>query len=392
MTQALPVLICGAGIGGAALARALSRVGIPCRLFERAPVLHEVGSGLGVTMNGVRALGHIGLDERVREIGAPIEHAEFSSRTGRSLSRTSMRDVAPGAAESNFVMHRADLHGALLDALPGGIVSTGAEGLGFDEGSEGVILHLKGGLEVHGSMLVGADGLHSAVRRQLHGPEPLRYSGQTCYRGIARMPPVIPGVLREVQGRGRRVGICPLDRERIYWWAAINAPEDSRDDPLQRRARILEDFAGWPFDFPEMVRRTPVDAILRNDLVDRGPRSRWGRDRVTLLGDAAHPMLPNLGQGACTAIEDAVVLARCLAVHAEDRRKGLRAYEREREQRTSAVIRDSWIFGVAARWERAGAVRIRELALRLTPGSLQRRQMRFYMEYDTGPLPVASVR
>jgi 2-polyprenyl-6-methoxyphenol hydroxylase-like FAD-dependent oxidoreductase len=384
-----PVLIVGAGIGGVALVRALARVGIPCRVYERAPALREVGSGLGVTPNAVRALEHLGLGEQVREIGAPFEAAEFSNDAGRTLGRTRIRDIDPEAAGRTFVMHRAELHRALLDGVPDGIVHPDAECVGFADDGAGVTLRQRDGAEVRGRALVGADGLHSVVRRQLHGQRPTRYSGQTCYRGIAAMPPPHPGVLREVQGRGLRCGICPLDDARVYWWAAVNAPEGESDDPAGRRERVLETFAGWPFGFPEMVRRTPADAILRNDLVDRGPNARWGRGRVTLLGDAAHPMLPNLGQGACTAIEDAVVLARHLATE-PDVRAALRGYERERHRRTTRVVRDSWIFGVLAKWESPLAVRLRELTLRLTPDPVLWRRARFYMGYDTGPLPAAA--
>jgi len=327
MPYSQPVLISGAGIGGLALARGLHVAGVPFRVYERAPTLGEVGSGLGLTMNAMRTLDTLGVGERIRAGGMPFDIGGFASHTGRLLGQMDIEEIAPGARGNNFVVHRADLHRAILDSLPEDSVVTAREVSRFEEAAGGVVLHFTEGAPVQGAALVAADGLHSPIRRQLHGDDPLRYSGQTCYRGVAPVPPPEPGVLREVQGPGRRVGICPLDTGRVYWWAAVNAPAGAPDEPLRRRDDVLEAFAGWPYAFPDLAAATPADGILRNDLVDRGPKPRGGRGRVTLLGDAAHPMLPNLGQGACSAIEDAVVLARALATHAEPD-AALRAYER----------------------------------------------------------------
>ena len=382
----LPVLISGAGIGGVALARGLLRVGIPCRVFERAPELCEVGAGVALSLNGVYALRHLGAGDGIPASAVPIRVGEMSSWRGASLGRLDIAELVPGAEALHYVLHRADLHRALAADLPPGVVTTGAEAAAFDDSGDEVRLTFKDGRSETGSLLVGADGIHSVVRRQLHGQEPLRYSGQTCYRGIAEMSPPMPGLLREVQGPGRRAGICPIDAGRVYWWAAINAPAAAADDPLRRRGDLLRDFDGWPFDLPEMIRRTPADGILRNDLVDRGPSPRWGRDRVTLLGDAAHPMLPNLGQGACTALEDAVVLSRSLAT-AANVVAALRSYEAERHDRTAKLIAGSWAFGVPVRWRNPVAVRAREVVLRMMPAALLRRQVRFYTDFDVGPLP-----
>jgi 2-polyprenyl-6-methoxyphenol hydroxylase-like FAD-dependent oxidoreductase len=383
-----PVLVSGAGIGGLALAQALNLTGVPFRVFERAPELGEVGSGLGLMMNALRALDALGVGERVRAGGMSFETAEIASYRGHALGGMDVTELDPGARGNNFVAHRADLHRALLKALPEGSVVTGREAVRFEEDGEGVALHFSGGETVRGTVLVGADGLNSPVRRQLHGDDALRYSGQTCYRGIAHVPPPEPGMLREVQGPGRRVGICPLDAGRVYWWAAVNAPEAEPDDPLRRRDDVLDAFEGWPFEFPELVGATAPEGILRNDLVDRGARPRWGRGRVTLLGDAAHPMLPNLGQGASSAIEDAVVLARALATHTRSE-DALRAYERQRTARAARLIRDSWQFGIPVRWAHPLAVRLRELALRATPKPVLVRRFRVYTTYDPGSLPAA---
>jgi 2-polyprenyl-6-methoxyphenol hydroxylase-like FAD-dependent oxidoreductase len=378
------VLIAGGGIGGLALALGLTRLGVPVHVLERAPEIHEVGAGIGVMPNAVRVLDRLGVGDAVRGIGTPLTVLEGCTWQGRTLTRLGIGDILPGAEQPIFVVHRADLQGILLRALPTGVVRTGAEVAGFAAAADAVEAHLAGGEAVAGALLVGADGLGSAVRRVLHGPEPLRYSGQTCYRGIARYRPDDPEVIREVQGPGQRASVIPIDGERAYWWAALNAPRGEADDPDTRRDRLLRLYAGWPYGIPGAIERT-TGPVLRNDLLDRRPLSRWGEGRATLLGDAAHPMLPNLGQGGCTALEDALVLARCIAAHGPIA-AALREYEAARIPRTTRLVRHSSAFGVAARWRRPGAVRLREMLVRTVPDRVAVAAFRSQVGFDAGAL------
>jgi 2-polyprenyl-6-methoxyphenol hydroxylase-like FAD-dependent oxidoreductase len=178
--------------------------------------------------------------------------------------------------------------------------------------------------------------------------------------------------------------IC-LGDGRTYWWAAVNAPQGEHDDPAARRDALLSAYRGWPFDVPEAIDATPSDAILRNDFCNLRPLKRWGRGLVTLLGDAAHPMTPNLGQSACSALEDAVVLARHLA-RAADVPSAFAGYERERVPRTRMLVTHSWVFGVTCRWRSRVAVALRDGLLALTPRAIMVRSFRRYVDFDAGPL------
>jgi 2-polyprenyl-6-methoxyphenol hydroxylase-like FAD-dependent oxidoreductase len=222
-------------------------------------------------------------------------------------------------------------------------------------------------------VVVGADGLRSVVRASLFGDAPPRYSGETCYRGVARFRPAEPHVLREVQGRGRRAAVCTIDEDLVYWWAAMVAPEGERDDPKARRAHLREAFRGFAFDFPAALEATEEDAILRHDLCDRPPLPYWSRGVITLLGDAAHPTTPNLGQGACMAIEDAVLLARLLA--ASGPAEAFAAYEAARVARTSAIVQRSLLFGKAGQLRAPLAVWARERLTRAVPAFALRRAL-----------------
>jgi FAD-dependent urate hydroxylase len=378
------VLVIGGGIGGLAAALALRRVGASVHVFERVPELHEVGAGLGLWMNAVRVLDRLGVGAEIRAIGAPLSLAEVCSFRGAVLSRLELSEVVPGADAVNYVLHRADLHAALARQLPADVLRTASECVAVRQDETGVVASFAEGPPVRGALLVGADGLHSVVRPELWGRDRTRYSGQTCYRGVARLRVPDPHVLREVQGPGMRAAVCPLGADRVYWWAAINAEAGEPDEPAARRQHLLERFRGWPYLVPEAIAATE-GPILRNDLVDRAPLKRWSRGRATLLGDAAHPMLPNLGQGACTAIEDALVLARAVSDHGPTP-EALQIYERERIGRTTRIVRESWGFGVPARWRSGWAVRLREALIRSTPKTVMVRALRRHIDYDPGPL------
>ena len=380
------VVIIGGGIGGLTAALALHKVGVEARVFERAPELKEVGAGLGLWLNAVRPLDLLGIGRKVRSFASPLKFAEISTPQGKVLNRTDIERIVGTKDAANFVMHRADLHSAIKEALPLAALETNAECERIEQDGEGVTAYFRNGKSVRGCLLIGADGLHSVIRKALWGKSPLRYSGQTCYRGIADTSPPEANVLREIQGAGKRGGVCPISEKRVYWWAALNAPQGEIDELAERRDDLLRAFKGWAFGLPEMIAATK-NGILRNDLVDREPLHKWSMGRITLLGDAAHPMLPNLGQGACTAIEDGFILARSIAESGLNE-KALQNYEAERIIRTSKIVKQSWNFGIPVRWESPLAVRLREKLMTLLPESVTNNLVRDNVCYDVGELPV----
>jgi 2-polyprenyl-6-methoxyphenol hydroxylase-like FAD-dependent oxidoreductase len=378
-------LIIGGGIGGHTLAVALHQAGIAVELFERAPMLGEVGAGLGVWANAVRVLDRLGIGARIREIGMPLKRGEIVSWRGEVLSAMDIQSVATEAGAGCYVMHRADLLDAIVSQVPAGVARAGMECVRIEAGPDSVRVHFANGETAEGDVLIGADGLNSVVRTALWGDGPLRYSGQTCYRGVAHVMPAEPQVIRELSGPGKRSAVCPLDKNRIYWWAAINAPLGEKDTPEDRRAFLVEQYRGWPFSIADIIAATPRNAILRNDLTDRAPIPQWSQGRVTLLGDAAHPTTPNLGQGACMAIEDAMVLTRAL-VNQPTVEAAFRDYEQQRHARTAAVTKESWNFGMLARWKHPAAVWFRERLFRATPAFVLKNTLRRHVAFDVGGL------
>ena len=359
-----PVIIVGGGIGGLSAAIALRRAGFEAQVFERAPEPREVGAGISIWPNASRVLRRWGvLDAAVRR-GFPLERGELKSWNGRVLHRMrfAAADDAPG-----LLIHRADLHAALAAALPPWAVHTGAEFERYEERGDCVRAWFTALGEAEGAALVGADGLRSAVRRQVLGDGAPVYRGYPVWRGVARVGDASGcDVLTETLGAGLRFGVVPLGGGRVAWWATANEPQGMDDGPSVK-AKLLRLFGAWHDPIPMLVDATPESEILKNDTCDRPPVRGWGRGRVTLLGDAAHPTTPNLGQGGCMAIEDAAVLAACLVGRPDDVPAALRDFERRRYGRTTWITRQSLRYGRIAQWASPAAVRLRDLLCRLTP-------------------------
>lgn len=367
------IIIIGGGIGGLATAIALLRAGFDVAVFERVANLGAIGAGLTLWPNASKALGQLGLAPALAAISVPSGDSEIRTAQGQPLSRIPARELIARFGAPLIAVHRADLQRVLIDALGAENLHLDRRCVGIDDDGATVTARFADGGVVRGKILIGADGLHSAVRTHLFGERPPRYAGYTAWRGVTAFPPerVVPG---ETQGTGQRFGIVRLDGGRVYWFATTNLPEGGTDPPGQRRESLLARFAGWHRPIADVITATDEGAILRNDIYDRDPLPRWGRGRLTLLGDAAHPMTPNLGQGACQALENAIVLGKCLR-DAPDSVAGLRAYERQRRAHANRVVRLSRLFGVVTQWQHPLACALRAAIFRATPRAIQLRQL-----------------
>ena len=367
-------LVIGGGIGGLTAALALRRSGWAVEVFEQAPRLREVGSGLMLSPNAMRVLGGMGLGH-IAKRGMEVKRAEMCAWAGKTLMREHLEELGLCADAPAVLFHRADLHGALHEALGDEGVHLGARLARFEDEGREVVARFEDGREARGDILVGADGLRSVVREQLHPGESPRYVGYPCWRGLARSfehPELPRDLLRETQGRGVRFAAGYVRENLVYWWATVNWPR-AQAVPGGDKAFLLESYRTAHAPIAQLIAATDEADILRNDLYDRLPLERWGEGRVTLLGDAAHPMMPNLGQGACSAIEDGAVLTLALE-GAEDLERGLRDYEARRRERVSWLQRGSWMFGVIGQWENPLAVWLREQSIRYAPARVMRRQ------------------
>lgn len=372
-----PAIVVGGGIGGLSAAIALRRAGIQADVYERAPELREVGAGISLWPNATRQLRRWGLLDEIVRRGFRFTDGEMRNARGDLLAGMPV----PAADAPAVLIHRADLHAVLADALPPWAIRTGAEFTRLAEFADRVEADFGEAGTVEGAFVVGADGLRSAVRRQVLGDGDPVYRGYPVWRGVAPAGAVEARTIVETLGRGLRFGTVPIGGGRVAWWATANEPDGTDDAAEGRKAKLLRLFGDWHRPIPQLIEATPEDEILKNGTYDRPPVRRWGRGRVTLLGDAAHPTTPNLGQGGCMAIEDAAVLARCLT-ETDDVPAALRAFERSRFRRTAWITRESLRYGQIAQWQHAAAVRMRDLLFRATPAAVVKSTMRRMMAFD----------
>jgi 2-polyprenyl-6-methoxyphenol hydroxylase-like FAD-dependent oxidoreductase len=285
-------------------------------------------------------------------------------------------------------VHRADLQALLVREVEDGTLRLGTEVEAFEQDKSGVRVLLADGSRERADVLVGADGLRSRIRAGLFDPEEPRYAGYTAWRVVVEpKEDLLPwGTGFESWGRGARFGCAHIGDGRVYWFATANSPEGEEDgppgSPSDAKAKLLRLFSGWHRPVADLVQAAEEGTILRTDIYDRDPLGeRWGEGRVTLLGDAAHPMTPNLGQGACQAIEDAVMLARCLGERGATA-ESLRSYEKLRSDRVAMVVRRSRRVGMVGQVKNPAICWVRDRALAMIPPKAQLRQLEEVVGYE----------
>ena len=362
-------VVIGAGIGGLTAAIALRRSGWDVTVCERSPELREVGAGLTLWTNAVKVLRKLGVGEAVEAAAGPIRQSELRSWRGRLLVGTDFGRLSEKLGAPTIGIHRADLQSVLADAVGREHIRTGMTCVAYNQDEKGANALFAEGDEVRGQILVGADGIKSLVRQQLLGLEPTRYAGYTAWRGVGLIdrPEVPPGLTVLAMGRGSQAGLLPIGRGRTYWFATANVAAGEAAGAGGHKADLLARFRDWWPAIPAAVEATPDTAIIRNDIIDRPPVRKWTDGRVTLLGDAAHSTTPNLGQGACQAIESGFVLARCLK-EAETAEAGLLAYEQSRFDRTARITNESWKLGKVFAYENPLKCWLRDRAFGLLGG------------------------
>jgi 2-polyprenyl-6-methoxyphenol hydroxylase-like FAD-dependent oxidoreductase len=370
------IAIIGGGIGGLTAALALQQSGFRAEVFEQAPELLEVGSAIAIWSNAMRVLERLQLADKILECGGVVEELCWMDQNGFLLNRVSIKDRETPAV----ALHRSDLQRTLRQALPQSSIHLGHSIIKYRQQGDRMIASFANGRTVEADFLIGADGVHSRVRSQfLNDGEPIQ-RGYTIWRGTSPItPPVIPPATGiELYGHGKRFGIGPVGLGRTGWWAA--GTTDKTD-------KLTDLFAGWYAPVLELIEATPPSTILKTLATDREPNKKWGTGRMTLLGDAIHPTTPNLGQGGCQSMEDALILARCFEKYGPSE-SALRHYERLRHPRTSVLTRISRYYGTVGRWENIWASTLRRMALSLVPESLAQRAMQIVFDYDATKIRV----
>ncbi|MFY1577069.1 FAD-dependent monooxygenase [Verrucosispora sp. WMMD703] len=384
-------LIIGAGIGGLAAAATLRHVGVDVEIYEKAGDMRPGGSALSLSANARVALRTLGLDLDVERRGRAYPALRLCTATGDPIRTVSFARLGDRLGAQNVAIHRAELHQALLAAAGDPPVRLGATARRFRVTGDHVRVDFHEGQTAEGDLLIGADGFHSAVRRQIAGLERPREPGYVCWLATLplRHPKIRDGYAAHYWGRGQRFGLVQLDGDRVYWWGTLNMAPAVARDWRGGKAEIERAYSGWAEEIRVAIAQTPESAIISVPARDRPFLDRWGCGPVTLLGDAAHPMLPSLGQGAALAVEDAVVLAHCLR-QAVDLPQALRRYETARRDRTRWMVREAYSLSRVEQLAHPIADLVRRLYLRWLPDRLLDRRNEIALTFAGSPDPTVT--
>jgi len=348
MDRKTRIAISGAGIGGLTAALALLQRGFEVEVFEQARAFGEVGAGIQISANGTRCLFSLGLQQDILRSASQPSAKEI--RHWNSGNTWRLFDLGAESVERYgspyLMMHRADLHGVLVRAIQAirpEALHLGARLTDLTQDADGVAMRFEDGSTRRAHALIGADGVHSRVRQLLHGDDDPEYTGCMAWRGVIPAE-ALPAHLRRPVGTnwvgpGAHVITYPLRNGELMNFVGIVEREAWQKESWTEQGTVEEcraDFSGWHADVLGMIER--LGRPFKWALMGRQPLPRWGQQRVTLLGDACHPTLPFLAQGAMMAIEDGVVLARCIDGCPDDIATALQRYERLRQARTAAIV------------------------------------------------------
>lgn len=373
--------ILGGGICGLSTAIALKNIGIQAEVYESAPQFRPLGAGLLLAANAMRSFQKIGIAEKIAARGRLLPRFSIFDDRGKVITAADATAIGQKYGLHNFAIHRADLHEALAAELDPEQLHTGKRATGFSKNGVRTVVQFDDGSAIETDFLLAAEGIHSAIRRQLLPDSKPRYAGYTCWRAVVDAGSSSPDFASETWGSAGRFGIVPLAGNRIYWFAVVNAPEN---DPAMRAIRVADLqqlFGRFHAPVPQILAQTRDEDLIWNDIIDLQPLPRFAFDNILLLGDAAHATTPNMGQGACQAIEDAAILADELA-KTHDPEAAFAAFEKRRLKRTRYIVENSWSLGKIAQWEKPLFVFLRNNLLRLVPERLNERQLRTVLTTD----------
>ena len=377
----MKAVIAGGGIGGLTTAIALEKLGHEVEVYEAAPEFKSVGAGLGLAANAVKAFDHLGLKDEVLAAGQLLPSAKLLTKKGAVITRVDSLKISAKYGVDNFAIHRADLHAVLLKNLKKTKLVTGKKAETCSEVASGVEVKFTDGTSASGDFLIAADGIHSQIRKQFLPKSAPRYAGYTCWRAVVPQPKQPIELPSETWGEGARFGIVPLKDDRIYWFACLNARQHDLSVRNFKKGNLLWHFDDFHAPVAELIQSAAQEDIIWGDIIDLAPIDKFAFGKVLLVGDAGHATTPNLGQGACQAIEDAAFLYSTLQGSGSIEEK-FRRFETIRKPRTKKIVENSWRIGRVAQWEKPWAAGLRNKLFSMVPQSVQEKQLAFLYEVE----------
>ncbi|AWV97092.1 FAD-dependent monooxygenase [Arcticibacterium luteifluviistationis] len=378
----MKITIIGAGIGGLTAAIALKQKGFEIQLFEAAPEFKKVGSGINLAINAMQVYKKLGLYDTIFSAGSHTNLIKITDDNLTPLSSIDSKYFEEKYKVKSVAIHRATLHQILLNALSDTPLHLNKKVKALRQSESGIELDFEDGTSHKSSVLIAADGIHSIIRKSIFDDTSIRIAKQICWRGVTKkieLPKKYQTELNEAWGKGKRFGFVAISKNEFYWYALANYKENFQEE--FQNIDLAEYYANFHPIVSEIINSTPKENILTNEISDLNPIPNWYEKNICLLGDSAHATTPNLGQGACQAIESSLVLAHCLTKH-KSPEKAFKEFEERRIKKAQNVIKTSWRVGKMAHLQNSFLITVRNYVLRNTPKNITSKQSEGLFEID----------
>lgn len=340
--EKLKVIITGAGIGGLTAGIALRRAGCEVEIYDRVKELRPVGAGISLWSNGAKVLAHLGMGEQLAAIGGTMNQIAYHHKTGTQLNEISLLPLIDAVRQRPYPVARRDLQNMLLAAY-GDEIRLNHRCIDVAEDETGVTVFFENGYQAKGDVLIAADGLHSTIRKYVLGDEvdiEPKYAGYVNWNGLVpASTDLVPKKSWVIYvGDHQRASMMPIGGDRLYFFFDVPLAQGTPCNPENFKAELKEYFQGWASPVQMLIDRFNPDEVARIEIHDAGPFNRYVRGRVALLGDSAHATCPDMGQGGCLALEDALVISDYLLNTDAGVEHAFQRYEAERIIRANAIV------------------------------------------------------
>jgi 2-polyprenyl-6-methoxyphenol hydroxylase-like FAD-dependent oxidoreductase len=368
MTETVSII--GAGIGGLTTALTLKQRGLNVNVFESSAEIKPVGAGIIIANNAMQVFQEMGIQDKIEKAGNKISCLKITDIQLNSISIVDLTDYEKKYGVHNIAIHRGELQKILADEVGYENINL-SKRLSTIEKGEFFKLTFEDSSTIESKLVIGADGIKSVVRNQLFETSTLRNANQLCWRGICEidLPQKYHNELNEAWGNGKRFGFVKIEDKKVYWFALTNSKKVKAEE-----IKLVELFKEFHSDILQIISKTAKEQIIISDIIDLKPIDKWQSENVCLIGDAAHATTPNLGQGACQAIEDAYVLGKLLdsGLTIENT---FEEYENVRRKKAQMIVDTSWKVGKLAHIENRFGIWLRNFVMKNIPKSINKKQM-----------------
>jgi len=369
----MKVSIIGAGIGGLTTAIALTQKGFEVEIFEASKEFKKAGSGINLAINAMQVYKRLGVYEEISSLGSYTNSLRITDEKLDIITKVSLVKAELEFKAKTFAIHRATLHTILANRLKGVKIHSHKKLKSLIQTEEDVNFTFEDGTSYSSNILIGADGIHSVVRKSIFNNTELRIAKQVCWRGIVNIdtPEKYQTELNELWGKGKRFGFVHINENEVYWYALASYKTDYEKE--FSNVNLEELFSSFSPLIKRIIAKTVKSNIIINEMMDLKPISNWHYKNVCLIGDAAHATTPNLGQGACQAIESAYVLAECLSTE-KNVQLAFQKLEKIRKRNAQQIVKTSWSVGKMAHLENRFGIFLRNNLMRFIPSRLTEKQ------------------